>query len=97
MANFDYRILMKRILLVVAINLLFLASAVAVYAFGYEYDRRHNISQTICYGDLCIGTYGERWLHIAELITEALLLGDAVLIVMSSIRRPTKTHSIFSN
>jgi hypothetical protein len=79
------------------VNLLFAASAVALYALGYEYDRTHDISETGCYADLCIDMFGERWLRIGELMIGAVLLGDVVLLAMTSIRRLMRANSILSD
>lgn len=65
-------------------NILFISLVIAIYGFGYEYDRAYKINaepKQISY-DLSLEVYGERWSRIAKLMLVLGGITDAVILMI---------------
>ncbi|MEJ7625005.1 MAG: hypothetical protein WKF34_13510 [Pyrinomonadaceae bacterium] len=73
-----------RILLFLLGNILFISLVIAIYGFGYEYDKAYKLSpeqKQISY-DLSLTVYGERWTRIAKLMLVLGGITDAAILMI---------------
>jgi hypothetical protein len=74
--------MVKRIILLIVANIIFLACVVAIYAIGYEYDRAHKLypeSIRLSYDVSMGGVYGQRWERTAKF---SLIVGGLANVVI---------------
>lgn len=85
---------MRKFLLLIFANLLFLGLVICIYALGYEYDRASGLKQRVDFGDVTFYAYGERWRDISFVLIGVGALIDLVLVAMWFIKRKTLTGPI---
>ena len=75
--------MLKKALLFVSANVLFIAVAVGIYAAGYEYDKANKLypeMKDISY-DVSLQVYGQRWERAAKIMLAVGLAIDAVVLL----------------
>ena len=95
--EFDPSNMWKLILYFVLINLGYFALVVAIYAFGWEYDKANKLYPEVVQlsYDLSIsGIYGQRWVRFLQGATAAGLVADVVIAFIWYLRRPEKSASL---
>lgn len=76
--------MIKKILLVIFANIVFVIAVITIYAVGYEYDKAHRIypeMKWLSY-DLVMQVYGQRWERIAKILFALGVIVDVVIVLI---------------
>jgi len=87
--------MIKKILLLILANLVFVGSVVAVYAIGYEYDLENELYPEyvpMSY-DWGMDVYGRRWDRAAKTLLIVGVLADAVIMLTWYRKRQNKNNN----
>jgi len=75
--------MLKKALLFLSANILFIAIVIAIYAAGYEYDKANKLypeTKELSY-DLFMQVYGQRWERVAKSMLALGLVVDAAVLL----------------
>lgn len=75
--------MLKKTILFVAANFLFVALVIAIYGIGYEYDKANKVypeSKLVSY-DVSMQVYGERWVRFAKMMFIIGLLANGAILI----------------
>ena len=89
--------MLRKALLFVSANVLFIALVVGIYEAGYEYDKAHKLypeNKELSY-DLFMQVYGQRWERVAKsLLAGGLIIDSAVLLAWYRKRQSGDRHRL---
>ncbi|MEP6945020.1 MAG: hypothetical protein ABJA02_03825 [Acidobacteriota bacterium] len=74
----------KKIALLLVSNLCLIIVAIGIYAAGFEYDKANNLAlePDNAASDFVVMTYGKRWERVAKGIVSAVIILDAIILMV---------------
>ncbi len=75
--------MLKKILLLIIANFIFVVLVIAVYGIGYQYDQAHKLYPEMKWMsyDWGMSVYGERWVRVAYFSLIVGGIADAVVLI----------------